>query len=111
MSPENKFGTEQQQEDQPWKYLGYRAFSLWAGSSEEALILRRFNVLHSRVLLFMQDEIVRMENELEWLDADTVKDGQSIDNGTFRKDEVARRNELLYDLSFKLKRYGKSDQS
>lgn len=100
-------GTDQI-DDQPWKYLGYRALAKWAGSSREALIVRRFNALNARVLLFMQDEIVRIEDDLEELDKWNMRPNAKVHNGTFAFEHEQERNDLLGLLTTKLKAYSKS---
>ena len=57
--------TPQQIEDQPWRYSEYRGLSIWA-ASDDTLILR-FDILNARVILYLQDEIVRIESDLEEL--------------------------------------------
>ena len=97
--------SDTQVEDFPCKYLGYRAFSKWAASSEDALIIRRFNTLNARVLLFMQDEIVRIESDLEELDKQNIRSSDLVHNGTFSEEHVQARNNLLGLLVHKLKAY------
>lgn len=96
--------------DYPWKFLGYRAFSKWSSSSDDALLLRRFNDLNARVLLFMQDEISRIESDLEECDKANMRRPELVDNGTFRDDHEPIRNELLGLLITKLKTYSESDK-
>lgn len=94
-------------ENKPWKYLGYPSFAIWSASSKDALVLRRFNAAHARVILFMQDQIAQKEEELESLDRYCVTRPDNIDNGTFRYDMEPRRYALLDDLRVRLKEYSK----
>lgn len=58
----------------------------------------------------MQDEIARIEHDLEELDKETMKRGRQQsepwENGSFRQDIVRPRNDLLALLCEKLKAYG-----
>ncbi len=94
-------------EEKPWKYLGYPGFATWGASSKDAFVLRRFNAVHTRVILYMQDQIVRKEEELEALDRWCKIRPDDIDNGTFRYDMEPRRNAILDDLRVRLKEYSK----
>ena len=94
-------------EEKPWKYLGYPGFATWGASSKDAFVLRRFNAMHARVILFMQDQIVRKEEELETLDRWCRTRPDDVDNGTFRHDMEPRRNAVLDDLRVRLKEYSK----
>ncbi len=94
-------------DNKPWKYLGYPGFSTWSASSKDAFVLRRFNATHARVILYMQDQIVKKEDELAYLDRCCVTCPGDIDNGTFRYDFEPQRNILLDDLRVRLKEYGK----
>jgi len=98
--------SEKQINDQPWKFLGYRALAKWAGSSPDALIIRRFNTAHARVLLFMQDEIAQIEADLEELDKKNMWSPDLVHNGTFREEHEQERTNLLGLLATKLKAYG-----
>jgi hypothetical protein len=91
---------------QPWKYLGYRALAKWAGSSPDALVVRRFNAAHARVLLFMQDEIARIEADLEELDKQNILSPDLFHNGTFHDEHEEARTNLLGLLATKLKAFG-----
>lgn len=94
-------------EEKPWKYLGYPGFATWGASSKDAFVLRRFNAVHTRVILYMQDQIVRKEEELEALDRRCRTRPDDVDNGTFRYDMEPRRNAVLDDLRVRLKEYSK----
>ena len=94
-------------DEKPWKYLGYPGFATWGASSKDAFVLRRFNAVHARVILYMQDQIVRKEEELQSLDRWCTTRPDDIDNGTFRHDIEPRRNAVLEDLRVRLKEYSK----
>lgn len=82
----------------------------WMSSDDDFFVLRRFGKVGTRVLLFMQDQIVQLEEKLQLQD-DSCKYGpkELADNGTFRHDRYPRR-EIMLDLSNKLERYRKDSQ-
>lgn len=87
----------------PWKYVGYQGFSRFIASDDDFLFFRRFGDLSVRVLLVLQDEIVRLEAQLdalnESLSEDTAPDGH---NGSFRTEPSQDRNEILHKVISKL---------
>jgi hypothetical protein len=93
-------------EDKPWKYCGYRGFSAWLASSEDAVILRRFNRLHARVILHMQWKITWYEDYLEALDLQHIRRQEDVENNSFN-DHDNRRTDVLNQLQVLLKEYGK----
>lgn len=107
LSPKITPASQAEIDRKPWKYLGYPGFATWGASSKDAFVLRRFNALHARVILSMQDQIVRKEDELQSLDRWCTTRPDDIDNGTFRHDMEPRRNAVLDDLRIRLKEYSK----
>ncbi len=107
LSPPLTPPSQAEMDNKPWKYLGYPGFSTWSASSKDAFVLRRFNATHARVILYMQDQRVKKEDELAYLDRCCVTCPGDIDNGTFRYDFEPQRNILLDDLRVRLKEYGK----
>lgn len=96
--------------DNPRKYSGYRVFSRWMASDQAFFILRRFGTLNTRVLLAMQDEIVELEEKLNFMDEEYSRKDfiSNVDNGTFRDEPFADRRELVTKiLPEKLARYSK----
>jgi len=90
----------------PWRYLGYRSFSRFLASDNDFLIFRRFGVVHVRVLLSLQDEMVQLESQLEDCDMDAIaQDAQEVHNGSFREDDTERKK-VLKSLLDKLLQYG-----
>ncbi|KAJ5381591.1 uncharacterized protein N7496_004019 [Penicillium cataractarum] len=90
----------------PWQYLGYPAFCEWSASDNDFFVLRRFKVLNNRVLLRMQDSISQLEEELAAIDAKNSRlDIPPVNNGSFRNDQVERREEILTEAQSKLKEY------
>lgn len=59
-------------------------------SDPELLVVRRFDELHTRALLYKQDQLSELEEQLKELNEKYTKQGD-IDNGTFRGDMDKRR--------------------
>jgi hypothetical protein len=93
----------------PWKYSGYRVFSKWLASDQSFLITRRFGALQARVLLSLQDEIVKLEEELDSMDKAYSRKAvpDVVDNGSFRNDPWNERQETITKLGEKLRSYSK----
>jgi hypothetical protein len=99
----------------PWNIYGYPAFATWLAASEDNMILRRFDILHGRVLLYMQDHIVEKEIQLRELDRScTAGNSPLVHNGSFRSDlspaaveNARKRIGILEELKVLLKEYGK----
>jgi hypothetical protein len=97
----------------PWKYIGYRVFSKWMASDQSFFIARRFGALHTRAVLSMQDELVRLEEELDSMDKDYSRKDvpDAVTNGSFRRDPFEdRRNLVQKELPKKLAEYGNTLQ-
>jgi hypothetical protein len=94
-------------DERPWKYCGYRGFSAWLASADDAVVLRRFNRLHARVLLHMQYKITCHEEYLEALDLQHIRRPEEIENNSFNDHDV-RRTDVLNKLQGLLKEYGMS---
>jgi hypothetical protein len=77
-------------------------------SDQAFFILRRFGTLNTRVLLAMQDEIVELEDRLNFMDEEYSRKDytDAVDNGTFRDDPFGDRRKLVQEiLPEKLARY------
>ncbi|RYO83118.1 hypothetical protein DL762_006286 [Monosporascus cannonballus] len=95
-----------------WKYIGYKGFSQFVSSDDDFIALRRFDRLHSRVLLTLQDHVAQLEENLDSLDNSlSGKRAEDIDNGTVRHDQSESRRELLKRIVIALKEYAKSPKS
>ena len=71
------------------------------------LICRKFGELHLRVLLHRQDELVEMEEELEYLDKADYKDDYRKLRSRRRDYAIdSNRKNLLIKIEKKLKEYG-----
>ena len=72
------------------------------------LISRKFSCLHSRILLYHQDELAALETELDQLDrSDLATDDKRLLSR--RRDDAIdpRRKDLLQQIEMKLRIYGK----
>lgn len=83
----------------------------WMSSDEDFFVLRKFETVGARVLLFMQDQIVALEEKLQQQDDDCKKAAKDLaDSGTFRQDRHPQRGKILHELSCMLERYRKDPQ-
>ncbi|KAI1300028.1 hypothetical protein F5Y03DRAFT_364809 [Xylaria venustula] len=122
--------TEQELYDYPWKYIGYNKFTAYAASDPDFFALRRFDRLHTRSLLTLQDQLCELEERLDQMDnqlssrdtkliganppriinfrleRDTLSPNvpRDVNNGTIR-DDVAERAELVSQVTAKLQQY------
>lgn len=91
----------------PWKYVGYKGYANLISLDNDFLLLRRFGALNARVALFLQDKVVKLEAQLEELDARySSKAAGDFDNGTFRGD-LEDRSGLLEQIESTLKKYSR----
>ncbi|KAI9868671.1 MAG: hypothetical protein M1813_004521 [Trichoglossum hirsutum] len=97
-------------EELPWKHVGYRVFSRWIASDPALFIVRRFGALNTRVILCLQDEIARHEEELDRLDEKFRQaEPDDTNNGSFRNDPCQDRKILIEKtLRKKLAKYSRS---
>ena len=75
------------------------------------LVLRKFGWLHNYALLYLQDELVEQQNEIESFDRWESRNGDSTKLVSRRKDHAfrgSRRKELVGTLQVKLAQYGES---
>ena len=92
-----------------WRDEGYPGFSRWMASSDDFLILRRFSQLNVRVLLLMQDRIVRKEEELVQKDKDGRQGrDEEADCSSLRYDPLPGREKILDELKSILREYSQS---
>lgn len=97
--------TQEELDAKPWKYIGYKDFAAFVASDEDFFVLRRFDRLHSRVLLALQADIAWLEESLDVLDARlSAKDARDVDNGSVREDQHDRKA-LLSRISQQLRNY------
>ncbi|KAK2609210.1 hypothetical protein QQS21_002292 [Conoideocrella luteorostrata] len=111
----------------PWKYTGYKGLTSFVASDQDFFALRRFDRLHTRVLLALQAQLRSLETQLDDLDArcassrtklsddglvDVVKacednkggNLRDVNNGTVQ-DDLPVRQELVATIHGKLAEY------
>lgn len=90
----------------PWRDEGYPAFSSWMVSSEDFLVLRRFDQVNTRILLLMQDRIARLEDDLLKIDATARQSPDELaDSSSLRDDPQTERLIVLERLTSEVKAY------
>lgn len=87
----------------PRKYNGYPGLVSHMTESQN-LIFRRFDDVHVRMLLYLQDQIAQLENRLQKLDEQNDT-GKGTQNGTFRYDPDPYRLEVMESLRVLLGEY------
>ena len=77
-------------------------------------IYRKFEWLHKRALLHLQDEISELEKELQRLDKHDFTDGDHVklisrrhDYGLFIDKKPSERRDLMHEIQSKMREYGK----
>lgn len=96
----------------PWKYLGWPAFARFAAFDDDLLVLRRFDVASTRVLLAMQDSVSVLEERLHALDQEHSSLGSPhLNNGSFREEHSKQRKEVMRDLRSELLEYSEHTAS
>ena len=98
--------TETDVVEKAWKYVGYKVFSRYVGSSRSFFFVRQFRTLNARIILAMQDQLVELEEEFNHLDDRlSRKDAKDIHNGSFRQETDRNRLNLIWEIQRKLKDY------
>ena len=89
------------------KYTGYPGFTTFVASDTDFFVVRRFDKLHARILLRLQDQVSALEEQLETLDTKySAKAAGDINNGSFR-DDRPDRTRILRRIRKKLRIYGR----
>jgi hypothetical protein len=97
-----------QKRSKPWKEVGYRGFSAFIASDNDFLIFRRFGSLNARLILYLQDQITVLESSLEELEKKHMtEDAQDSHHGSFRREQLSKRTELLEKINKKVREYSK----
>ena len=95
--------------EKPWRYIGYRGFSNYIASDNDFSVFRRFTVTSTRVLLYMQDNITALEEDLSKLDNECMqRQDPEMDSGTFRHEPCVQRAETIHALAKALLEYSRS---
>ncbi|KAF6217660.1 hypothetical protein HO133_006762 [Letharia lupina] len=90
----------------PWKYTGYQSFSAFVASDNDFFVLRKFGALSARVLLGLQDQLSRLEQDLEALEKTArEKDAPDVHNGSFRQETRKDRQALVGQAQPLLREY------
>ncbi|MCJ1365072.1 hypothetical protein MMC16_004192 [Acarospora aff. strigata] len=86
---------------------GYPQLAAFVNSDPNFLMCRRFGFLHSRVLLYRQDELVQLEKELVDLDDEDAELNPKalISREIDDRRQDAPRKALIHDIDEKLKQY------
>jgi hypothetical protein len=88
--------SERQKQTEPERCIGYPGLVSHMTETQN-LIFRRFDEVHVRLLLYLQDQISQLESQLRQLDEqNTVEMG--MHNGTFREDFDQLRVEIMERL-------------
>lgn len=96
----------EKQPDEPWKTHGYPELTRWMASSNDFLVLRRFSQIGARITLKLQDELVRMEDQLRQMDDFASSQPKGCGgSGSYRLDEGSPRDKLLLEMAPRLKEY------
>jgi hypothetical protein len=99
--------TSQELQERPWKFTGYRRFSQFLASDTDFLVIRRFDILNARVLLWLQDQLCVLEENSERLDKQySRREAEDVNNGTMR-DELPDRADMVESIYKKLKEYSR----
>lgn len=108
MVRDKKHGTqlEEAQKNEAWKYVGYPRFSRFMASSTDCFAVRKFCHLNVRVLLKLQDDIVKLERKLMEMDLHSMNMAKGKGGcGSFRLDADTPRERLLNVIGEKTKDY------
>ncbi|KAI8633267.1 hypothetical protein F5Y19DRAFT_294844 [Xylariaceae sp. FL1651] len=129
-SESSNIPTENELYQYPWKYIGYKDFAAYVASDPDFFAFRRFDRLHTRTLLSLQDQLSELEQQLDLMDkrfsrkstkivgscppiivdnlkvTDETGDNipRDINNGTIR-DDLEERAALITDIAAKLREY------
>ncbi|KAK3653617.1 hypothetical protein LTR56_004472 [Elasticomyces elasticus] len=85
--------------DRPWQYSGYPAWARHQASQHDFFVLRRFAPTQVRCLLYLQNEIGKLERKLNAWDNYVTKlpTGEGY-NATMSNDEWPQRNAIIRKL-------------
>ncbi|OJD34952.1 uncharacterized protein BKCO1_1900063 [Diplodia corticola] len=97
----------QSPEDIDYHPPGLPRLGAFINSDENFLMCRRYGLLHTRVMLYRQDELRELEGELLGLDAEDLEENPDMLRSRVRDDRRAgqQRRELILKIDRKLKEY------
>jgi hypothetical protein len=85
---------------------GYPRFAAFMNSDENFLMCRKYGFLHNRVLLYRQDELRALEQEMLALDKDTHKLDEKMLQCRTREERTSNeRRDLINRIDDKLREY------
>ena len=84
---------------------GYPLLASFLDSDENFMIYRRFGFLHTRLLLYKQDELRALEEELDEMDRKDFN-GKDPEVLMCREDDTEARKTLLNQIEKTLLKYG-----
>ena len=86
--------------------MGYHNFSQFISSDNDFFVLRRFDTLHARVLLGLQDKLSQVDERLEAIETrHRQEDVSDVHNGSFRQEKLQERKNLLVKARGMLRTY------
>lgn len=87
---------------------GYPELAAFVGSDPNFTMYRRYNFLHHRCLLHLQDQLAVMERQLNYLDKDDERTAPKnlVSRDLDDHQKHPRRKELLTEIKKKLQEYG-----
>jgi hypothetical protein len=88
--------SENHKKSEPDRYAGYRGLVSYM-TETQSLIFRRFDDVHVRLLLYIQDQISQLETQLGTLDEQNYLEN-GMHNGTFREDVDRVRVDVMERL-------------
>ncbi|KAI9729941.1 MAG: hypothetical protein M1834_006138 [Cirrosporium novae-zelandiae] len=91
---------------------GYPRLAAFINSDENFMMCRRFGFLHTRVLLYRQDELRELEDQLICLDQEDFEENPKLLQSRALDDaqEGSFRRGLIQTIDDKLKEYGLEDE-
>ncbi|KAK8044179.1 hypothetical protein PG993_004203 [Apiospora rasikravindrae] len=92
-------------DERPCKYIGYKEFARYLSLTDEYFVLRRYDLLHCRILVTLQQRIAILEERLDELDEKLSRQTPDVHNGTVRNDQPERQL-LVEEIARELKSYG-----
>ncbi|KAK7943546.1 uncharacterized protein PG986_012659 [Apiospora aurea] len=91
-------------DQKPRKYIGYKGFARYSSLADGYFVLRKYDRLHCRVLLTLQQRIAVLEERLDELDEKHSRQTPDVNNGTVRNDQPERQL-LVEEIAKELKIY------
>ncbi|KAJ5219698.1 hypothetical protein N7468_008902 [Penicillium chermesinum] len=87
---------------------GYPELAAFMKTDAEISMFRRFDYLHLRELLYLQEELTSLEEQLQKFDA---SEPTEINNMSRRRDNNEERKKLMSQIRVLLVEYGDATQS